>query len=588
MSKSELSSRITILGFVTVAVLIMLLWSDPNTGHAQSKTKDAMQLGVTQAYRQSNYISDVAGIAFVQDPLLVNPWGQASSASSPFWVANNGSNTSTIYRSATPFDTVTANPGLSSVTIPGDEPTGTVFNTTASDFVLPGACAMPPCKATFLFASITGNITGWNPNAPAASSTTAVIAASHPGHVYTGLAIGTATGGNRLYAADFANGNIDVYDGTFALTTTTGGFADPTIPNTTGNIYHPFNVQALGGSLYVMYAKVDPVTGEEEIGAGKGYVRKFDMNGVKDPTFGIDSGPLNAPWGAALAPGGFGTFSGALIIGNFGEGGPSLNAFNGSGAFLGTLEDEGGDGIEIDELWSIAFGNGGNGGSPTALYFAAGPGEEEHGLFGALRPVSPSASLVKFSADEFEVNEADGTIDITVVRSGDTTGTASVNYAPFLESSDGHAAANDFTLAPGTLNFAPGDTAKTFSVAVTNDLSIEGDEELELVLSNPTTGAGLAQPNIVELTIHEVTVEVSGQVLTSKGQGLGNALVTMSDGQNPTRSVITGPFGFFRFDNMVAGHMYTVAVGSKRYDFTPQNVAVNDDVTDLQFTGTLH
>jgi hypothetical protein len=313
------------------------------------------------------------------------------------------------------------------------------------------------------------------------------------------------------------------------------------------------------------------------------------MNGVRDMTFGIDNGPLNAPWGAAIAPSGFGAFSGALIIGNFGEDSPSLNAFNGSGAFLGILQDEGGDGIEIDELWAIAFGNGGNGGSPTALYFTAGPGEEEHGLFGALRPVVAEAdSLVKFSSDEYLVNEADGTINITVVRKGDTTGTASVNYAPFLESSEGHASANDFTLAPGTLNFAPGDTSKTFSVAITNDLSIEGDEALDLVLSNPTTGAGLAQPNIAELTIREVTVGVSGQVLTSKGQGLRNAFVTLSDGQNPPRSTITGSFGYFRFDDVVAGHMYTVAVTAKRYDFTPQNVAVNDDVTDLQFMGTLH
>src|SRR5207253_3576921 len=107
--------------------------------------------------------------------------------------------------------------------------------------------------------------------APTLGSVTGIIAASHPGRVYTGLAIGSNSGGNRLYAADFANGNIDVYNGTYALTTTTGGFVDPTIPTTVGNTYHPFNIQNIGGSLYVTYAKVDPITGEDVEGVGNGF-----------------------------------------------------------------------------------------------------------------------------------------------------------------------------------------------------------------------------------------------------------------------------------------------------------------------------
>src|SRR5204863_4053519 len=124
------------------------------------------------------------------------------------------------------------------------------------------------------------------------------------------------------YAADFKNGNIDVYDGTYALTTTTGGFADPTIPNTPGNAFHPFNIQNIGGKLYVTYAKFDPVSLEDVAGIGNGFVRRFDTDGVRDLTFGINNGPLNSHWGVAIAPSSFDTFGGALLVGNFGEGNP--------------------------------------------------------------------------------------------------------------------------------------------------------------------------------------------------------------------------------------------------------------------------
>ena len=159
------------------------------------------------AYRQTNFISDLPGLAPVQDPLLVNPWGISLTASSPFWVANNGTSTTQLIKGDVSSSPVVLNASPQTVTIPGGLPTGTVANPVATEFVLPGACASAPCGANFLFASITGNITGWDPNAPAAGSTTAVIAASHPGHVYTGLAYANNGSGNFLYAADFANGN---------------------------------------------------------------------------------------------------------------------------------------------------------------------------------------------------------------------------------------------------------------------------------------------------------------------------------------------------------------------------------------------
>jgi uncharacterized protein (TIGR03118 family) len=485
----------------------------PTSSRAAAAAKAAPDDGQNQnipviapgsAYRQTNLVSDIPGLAPILDPLLVNPWGISLTSSSPFWVANNGTSTSQLLRGDVSGSPFILNPSPQTVTIPGGLPTGTVSNPSTTDFVLPGACASPPCSARFLFASITGNITGWNPNAPAAGSTQAVIAASQPGHVYTGLAVAN-NGTNHLYAADFANGKIDVYDTNFVLQPTASfPFADPTIPTTSGNTFHPFNIQNIGGSLYVTYAKVG-TDGKDEAGIGNGFVRRFNTNGVRDLTFGINNGPLNSPWGITIAPASFGIFGGGLLVGNFGEGNPSIHAFNPTtGAFLGTLQNEAGDGIVIDELWALQFGNGGAGGDVNTLYFAAGPAEEEHGLFGKLNPTTASAtSLIAFSSDTYAIGEGSGHIDITITRSGDASNSASVNYNTFDESSAGHASQkSDYEIALGKVTFAPGETSKTFRILVVNDNFVEGDETVSLALSNPTgAGVGLGSPNTADLTI---------------------------------------------------------------------------------------
>jgi uncharacterized protein (TIGR03118 family) len=457
------------------------------------------------AYRQTNFISDIPGMAPVLDPLLVNPWGISMTASSTFWVANNGTSTAQLIRGDVGGSPVVLNASPQTVNIPGGLPTGTVASNVATEFVLPGACASAPCGANFLFASITGNITGWDPNAPAAGSTTAVLASSHPGHVYTGLALANNGSANFLYAADFANGTIDVFNTSFALQPLASfPFADPTIPTTMGNTYHPFNIQNIGGSLYVTYAKVG-IGGQDEEGVGNGFVRRFNANGVRDLTFGINNGPLNSPWGITLAPATFGIFGGALLVGNFGDGNPSIHAFNPStGAFLGTLQDESGNGIVIDELWALTVGNGGAGGNPNTIYFSAGTAEEEHGLFGSLNPTTASAtSLIQFSTDEYAISEGGGHIDVTVTRDGDASGTATVNYNTFDQSQVGHASQkSDYEIALGTVTFAPGETSKTFRILIVNDTFVEGDEVIDLALSNPTgTGVGLGSPNTAEVTI---------------------------------------------------------------------------------------
>ena len=493
--------------------------SPPGTGDArvQNPNPNIPVIPAGQAYRQTNFVSDIPGLALIQDPLLVNPWGIALTGSSPFWIVNNGTSTTQLFKGDVSGSPLVLNSGTSTVTIPGGLPTGTVSNST-SDFNVtpPGGSAAP---ARFIFDSITGNITAWQP----ALGNTAQIVASHPGHVYTGLAIGSNLGGNRLYAADFANGNIDVFDGTFTPTTVTGGFVDPTIPTTMGNTYHPFNIQNIGGSLYVTYAKVDPMTGESENGPGNGFVRKFNTDGVRDLAFGIDHGALDAPWGLVVAPASFGIFGGALLVGNFSDEG-KIHAYNkNTGAALSVdnaLKNEAGDDVENDELWALTFGNGSNGGDPNTLYFSAGIAEEEHGLFGSLKPTTASASsLIQFATDDFAIGEGSGHIDITITRAGDASGTATVNFNTLDESQPGHASQkSDYEIALGKVTFNPGETSKTVRILLVNDNFVEGDETVGLAISNPKgAGVGLGSPSIAELRI--IDNDLSPSVFNSIDDG---------------------------------------------------------------------
>ncbi|HEX8188004.1 MAG TPA: TIGR03118 family protein, partial [Pyrinomonadaceae bacterium] len=454
------------------------------------------------------------GLAPVLDPLLVNPWGISVRGTSPFWVVNNGippalgpgQATTQLIRDPNGAGPVVLNANPQTVIIPGNLPTGTVGNTT-TDFVIPapaGPAPTPtPGPASFIFASLTGNITAWNGSSGAAAQ----VVVSMPGHVWTGLAIGAATGGNRLYAADFAQNHIDVFNGAFAATTVPGGFVDASVPAG----YAPYNIQNLGGSLYVTYAKVPAAPGPPEHGPGFGYVRKFTTDGVRVPGFAVNQGVLDTPWGLAIAPASFGAFGGKLLVGNFSDDGfisaydPATGAaFVPAGQADNRLRDESGNPIVIDELWALQFGNGGNGGDANTLYFTAGIGEEEHGLFGKLNPTTAQAtSLIQFATSEFATDEAGGHVDFTVIRTGDTSGPATVNYNTFDESQAGHASQkSDYEIALGTLSFAAGETSKTFRVLIVNDTFVEGDEVIDLMLSNPTgAGVGLGSPNTAEIRI---------------------------------------------------------------------------------------
>lgn len=324
------------------------------------------------AYRQLNLVSDIPGVARITDPNLVNPWGVAAGPTTPIWVSDNATDLSTLYAGGIDGSIPQILPLV--VRIPLGKPTGMVFNKT-DGFVVHGSGESAP--ALFIFSSLTGAITGWSPNVPTADE--AHLAVNRPGSVYTGLAILGSGPAVRLYAADFANARIDVFDDQFADVSTPGAFVDPDLPDG----YAPFNIQDIGNKLYVAYAKQEEGGGEEEAGPGLGYVDVYDGAGHLLKRL-ASQGPLNAPWGLARAPRSFGSFGGDLLVGNFGDG--RVNAYNPrSGSFEGTLANEDGNPIAIDGLWALRFGNGVTG-MPDTLLFTAGIGDEEHGLFGAIVP----------------------------------------------------------------------------------------------------------------------------------------------------------------------------------------------------------
>jgi uncharacterized protein (TIGR03118 family) len=329
------------------------------------------------AYHQTNLVSDLPGMAQLTDADLVNPWGLAFSSTSPAWVADNGTGKATLYRGFVNGSPIQKVPLV--VSIPGGAPTGQVFNPTSGFVVRSGDSSGP---AVFIFDSEAGLVTGWNPGVPPPPpSTQAQVGASVPQAIYKGLAIASTTTGTFLYAANFHQARIDVFDSSFNLVHLSGSFQDPAIPPG----FAPFNVQALGGLLYVTYAKQDAAAEDDVAGPGLGFVDVYSTSGQLLRHL-IEHGQLNAPWGLALAPAGFGRFGGALLVGNFGNG--RINAYDpATGEFLGRLRHEDNSPVQIDGLWALRFGNGVIG-TPSTLLFTAGIDDEAHGLFGAIQATS--------------------------------------------------------------------------------------------------------------------------------------------------------------------------------------------------------
>ncbi len=325
-------------------------------------------------FNRHDLVSDVAGRADLTDPNLVNAWGMAQGPTSPVWVADNHTNLATLYTG----DGVTAPPAIVPlvVSVPGDGVTGQVFNGTTGFVVNDGAGHSG--AALFLFDSESGDITGWSPAVPPPPPSTNAQPAAHvDGAIFKGLAMATRNGKDYLYAADFHRARIRVFDSSFKQLDLDRAFVDPQLPDG----YAPFNVAAIDGDLYVAYARQDKDRVDEVAGAGKGFVDVYNPAGHLLRRL-VSRGKLDAPWGMAIAPEGFGDLGGALLVGNFGDG--RINAYNAeTGRFLGTLRNPSGDPIEIDGLWALMFGNGTTADHNTLL-FSAGPDAEAHGLFGAI------------------------------------------------------------------------------------------------------------------------------------------------------------------------------------------------------------
>ncbi len=332
--------------------------------------------GAARAFDPSNVytvqplVSDSSSTAAAAtDSTLVNGWGLSAGPTTPWWVSDNGTSESTLYSGTGAKTPLT-------VSVPGG-PTGTVFNGSATDFSISQNGKSGASR--FLFSTEAGTILGWTPSV---NGTAAVVGAdrSSVGAVYKGL----ATANDRLYATDFHNGRVDVFDASFNRINAPGGFRDATIAKG----FAPFGIQELGGNIFVTYAKQDAARHDDVPLPGKAYVSEFTPDGylvARVINSGKKNAPLNAPWGLALAPANYGLFSGDLLVGNFGNG--RISAYTQRGprwVYKGQLRRAGGAPIAIDGLWAIAFGNGSAAGPTNSLYFAAGPSDQQHGLFGAI------------------------------------------------------------------------------------------------------------------------------------------------------------------------------------------------------------
>ena len=296
------------------------------------------------SFAQVNLVSDLPGVARFTDPDLVNPWGIAFSSGSPIWISDNGSGLATIYNGAGVKQGLVV-----SVPAPGGgqgAPTGQVFN---------GGSGFNGDR--FLFSTEDGTIAGWR----GALGTTAELGAdqSGAGAVFKGLALANSGSNTYLYATDFHNGTVDVFDSTFTKVSLTGSFTDPGIPSG----FAPFGIQAVGGNLFVTYAKQDAAQHDDVACPGCGFIDVFKTDGTFVQRL-VSMGALNSPWGLALAPGNFGKFSNDLLVGNFGDG--TINAFDPTtGAQLGTVDGTNGMPLVNLGLWGLAFGNGAQGTRPT-------------------------------------------------------------------------------------------------------------------------------------------------------------------------------------------------------------------------------
>lgn len=400
-----------------------------------------MAAAQTNAYQQTNLVSDIAGSAAHTDPKLMNPWGIAFVPGHAFWVSDNNSGYSTVYDANGVSQLNVQIPAPSGDASPAT-PTGTAV---AQDggFLLGGA------PSQFLFATEDGTVSGWN------GTGTAILAIDHSaaGAVYKGLAVlSPACCQTYLAVANFHSGLIEPYTQAFLPLAPPGSFTDPNLPAG----YAPFNIQQVGTQVFVTYAVQDAARHDPVNAAGNGLVDIFDLEGNFVKRF-ASNGVLNSPWGVVQAGAGFGPFSDDILIGNFGDG--TINAFDPTtGELLGALKDQTGATIKNASLWALVFGAGGTGDSNT-LYFTAGLADEGHGLFGAIAAASPASLDYSLTATPQDATVAAGgaaTFTITITPANGFAGTVTLSCAA--------PTGVTCSLNPTTVTPGPGAAASTLTV----------------------------------------------------------------------------------------------------------------------------
>jgi uncharacterized protein (TIGR03118 family) len=314
-------------------------------------------------YKRIKLVNNLTTGAKHHDPQLVNAWGLAYAPAAPIWVADEGTGLSTLYTALGVKQTLVVTIPTASGSGVGT-PTGMVYNGSTQFKIM-------TWTSVFMFATLDGTISGWSQFSP----NNALIGAKKAGAVYTGLAISNHSSGNHIYAADFVNKHVDIYDGTFTFIKS---FTDPNLPSN----FSPYGIQDINSQVYVAFADVAGGTG--------GFIDIFGEDGSFVKTL-VQGAPLNQPWGIALAPSNFGVLSNTLLIGNKVAKSGTINGFDPStGAFVGTIRNKLGNPIKIDELWGIEFGGGGGSGSngnTNQLFFTAGPNGYINGLFGVIQPI---------------------------------------------------------------------------------------------------------------------------------------------------------------------------------------------------------
>jgi uncharacterized protein (TIGR03118 family) len=426
------------------------------------------------AYSASSLVSDGSVAATTTDANLKNPWGLVFAPNAPAWIANNATQTSTLYDgTGTKLATVVNLPaGINGAA----DATGIVFNNTTGFTVSNGTTT---AASRFIFNGEGGTILGWSPTVDA---TNAIIAYDDGagGAIYKGLAIASDGTATFLYATDFNNNKVDVFDKDFQKVTVTGGFTDPTLPAG----YAPFGIQTLliGGqtTIFVTYAQRVAGSNDNANGAGLGIVNAFDQQGRIVNHVVSTGAQLNAPWGLALAPDNFGTLSGKLLVGNFGDG--VINGFDPTtGAFVDSIKNSAGQPIANAGLWAIAFGNGARNQPATTLYFTAGIANEAAGLYGridlgATAPdiVAPTVSLsapaagATVSGTTAVTATAADNVGVSTVQffaGGTSIGTASA--APFSVNWDTTGATNGAVVLTAQAKDAAGNVTTSAAVNVT-------------------------------------------------------------------------------------------------------------------------